>query len=87
METRNKTKELEYIYIPLRLNCIFQEIICKKKNVPAFKKKNQQNGRRVCGCALRTVPAGSLTSPIKAGKSVVTADLLPGPSDTFKLIY
>lgn len=85
MERRNKTKEPEYIYIPLHVTCIFQKIICKKCS--CVEKENQQNGRRVCGCALRTVPAGSLTSPIKAGKSVVTADLLPGPSDTFKLIY
>lgn len=44
-----------------------------------------QDERCVGGVTLRTVPAGSPTSPIKARKSVVTANVLPGPSDTFRI--
>lgn len=53
------------------------------ENVPAIKAPDEQS---VCGLTLLSVPAGSLPSPIKAGKSVVTADVLPGLSNTFKLI-
>lgn len=50
-----------------------------------FCDKNRDE-RCVLGVTLRAVPAGSPTSPIKAGKWVVTADVLPGPTDTSKLI-
>lgn len=50
-----------------------------------FCDKNRDE-RCVRGVTLRAVPAGSPTSPIKAGKWVVTADVLPGPTDTSKLI-